>query len=141
MSFGAITKQLAKEVVGDQVQNLLSGGGNAPAPAKAAEEPAAEGLAVVLMGQVQAMQNALKEDQELAVQCSAGGETIRVLEMFAPSTKVLVITGLDRDKALTRIVSPADAVQLICKPATVAAGGKAARMRFVTPKPPSTNKT
>ena len=87
------------------------------------------------MGQVQGMQNALKEDQELFVQCVAGGEVIRVMEVFAPSSKVLVLTGLDKEKSLTRIISPADSVQLVCKPVAVPAGAKANRIRLVTPNP------
>ena len=135
MSLGAITKQLAKEAIGDQVQNLLGGSSNTSTPEPATD---ANGLAAVLMGQVQAMQSALKDDQELLVQCAvAGGEAIRVFEIFAPSPKVLVLTGQDREKALTRIVSPADGVQLICKPTAVAAGSKPARLRFVSPKAPA----
>jgi hypothetical protein len=88
------------------------------------------------MAQVQAMQNVLKEDQELVVHCNlAGGESIRVLEVFAPSPKVLVLTGQDRDKALARIITPADAVQLICRPVAVSAGSKAQRIRFIVPQP------
>jgi hypothetical protein len=142
VSLGAITKQLAKEAIGDQVQNFLGGGAPAAAttPAgtaktAASDDSIAEGLALVLMGQVQGMQNALKEDQELFVQCVAGGEVIRVMEVFAPSSKVLVLTGLDKEKSLTRIISPADSVQLVCKPVAVAAGAKATRIRLVTPNP------
>jgi hypothetical protein len=134
VGIGEITKQFAKEAIGDQVKDLL---GTSPAAPAAAGTQAGtsdgDGLASVLMGQVQAMQNVLKEDQELVVQCHAGGELIRVLDMFAPSSKVLVLTGTDRDKQLTRIVSPADAVQLTCKPTAVASGAKPVRLRFIVP--------
>lgn len=133
MGIGEITKQFAKEAIGDQVKDLL---GTTPPAAPASQVPTdGDGLASVLMGQVQAMQNVLKEDQELVVQCHAGGESIRVLDMFAPSSKVLVLTGTDREKQLTRIVSPADAVQLTCKPSSVAAGAKPVRLRFIVPNP------
>jgi hypothetical protein len=141
VSLGAITKQLAKEAIGDQVQNLL-GGNTQAAPAAAPsgksapdESSSSEGLAFVLMAQVQAMQNVLKEDQELFVQCVAAGESLRVIELFAPSSKVMVLTGLDKDKTLTRIISPADAVQLVCKPIAAVSGAKAMRIRLVTPNP------
>jgi hypothetical protein len=129
MGIGEITKQFAKEAIGEQVKDLLGG----PEQQQQAATPAAsatDGLSSVLMAQVQAMQNVLKEDQELVVHCNlAGGEAIRVLEVFAPSPKVLVLTGQDRDKALARIITPADAVQLICRPVAVSAGSKAQRIR------------
>ncbi len=136
MGIGEITKQFAKEAIGDQVKDLLGTTTPAAAPAGGSQASAdGDGLASVLMGQVQAMQNVLKEDQELVVHCHAGGESIRVLDMFAPSSKVLVLTGTDREKQLTRIVSPADAVQLTCKPSAVATGAKPVRLRFIVPNP------
>lgn len=130
MGIAELTKQFAKEAISDQIKDVMGAG-----PVAAAPEPAADNLAATLMGQVQAMQNALKEDQELVVFCAAGAVSVRVHEMFAPSARVLVVTGIDAaDKALTRIVLPADALQLICKPMPAGAG-KALRIRFVTPQP------
>ena len=129
MGIAELTKQFAKEAISDQIKDVMG-----PGPV-AAETVAADNLAAILMGQVQAMQNALKEDQELVVLCAAGAVSVRVHEMFAPSARVLVVTGIDAaDKALTRIVLPADALQLICKPMPVGAA-KALRIRFVTPQP------
>ena len=138
MGIGEITKQFAKEAIGDQVKDILGTGRPAVSGSEATTASVtaeAEGLSAVLMGQVQAMQSALREDQELSVQCMAAGESVRVLELFAPTSKVLVVTGHDASKSLTRIVSPADSVQLVCKPFTLPAGTKASRIRFVTPAP------
>ena len=94
-----------------------------------------DNIGAVIVGQVQAMQNALKEDQELVVLCTAGLETLRVLEFFSPSPRVLVLTGLDTERTITRVICPADSLQLVCKPMPVQAGTRAARIRFVVPKP------
>lgn len=130
MGLGDLTKQLAKEALSAQVEDVM---GAARAPEAAKAQTAGE-LAGVIMGQVQAMQNALEEDQELLVVCTAGRETVRVFEMFAPSPRLLVLTGIDAERALTRVVSPADTVQLVCKPTAVKDGAKAVRLRFMTPK-------
>ncbi len=132
MGIGELTKQFAKEAISDQVKDVLGGGSSQAPPAI---EP--DSITAILMGQVQAMQNALKDDQELVVFSTVGTITIRVHEIFAPSSKVLVLTGTDTiDRSLTRLVSPADAVQLACKPAPMPTGAaKAARIRFVTPQP------
>jgi hypothetical protein len=114
------------------VKDVLGGGtSEATSPA-----PQPEALTSILMGQVQAMQNALKEDQELVVFATVGVTTIRVHEMFAPSAKVLVLSGADMsDKTLTRLISPAEQVQLVCKPAPMPpSAAKGARIRFVTPQ-------
>ena len=126
-----MTKQFAKEVVGAQVEEVL-GGGAKEAEAKAPKE-ASEGPAALIMAEVQKMQAALKDDKELLVQCAAAGETLRVVEMFAPSDRVLVLTGLDAERVVTRVVAGADTVQLVCKPVGVKDGAKAVRIRFVTP--------
>jgi hypothetical protein len=129
VSLGEITKQLAKEAIGAQVDELLD-------PQKRTEPatPGPDSLAQAVIAQVQAMQNALKDDQELLVSCTAGKDTVRVFELFAPSPRLLVLTGADQDRAPTRIVVAADAVQLVCKPVSVAAGAKPARLRFIVPK-------
>lgn len=132
---GELTKQFAKEAISEQVKDVLGG---SPEPAAASGQAAPDSLAAILMGQVQAMQNALKEDQELIVFATSGLITIRVHEIFAPSPKVLVLTGTDTtDRSLTRLISPAEGVQLACKPAAMPQGAaKGARIRFVTPQPP-----
>jgi hypothetical protein len=136
VSLGEFTKAFAKEAIGKQVDEFLNPAEQQPAP-----PPSPDNLAAILMGEVQAMQKALKDDQELLVLCSAGGEQVRVLDIFAPSPKVLVVTGLNNDKALTRIISPADAVQLVVRPVPAATPGKPSRIRFITPKPLAPTKT
>lgn len=129
MSLGEITKQIAKQALGDQVKEVM---GTAAAPAS---PEAGEAIASVMLGQVQAMQNALKPEQELIVHCWAGADRIRVLEVFAPAPRVLVLTGLDAEQAMTRLILAAGNLTLVCKPVTVPAGAKPSRIRFVTPRP------
>ncbi len=132
VGIGELTKQFAKEALSEQVKDVLGSPSEASAPA------ALDSLTAILMGQVQAMQNALKDDQELVVFATVGATTIRVHEMFAPSSKVLVLSGTDMsDKTLTRVISPADGVQLVCKPTPMPPSNtKGSRIRFVTPQPP-----
>jgi hypothetical protein len=140
VSLGEFTKQLAKEALGaqvDEVVDSLRGKETASADTTSAAAGPADALAVAIIAQVQAMQNALKEDQELAVHCAAGRDTVRVFEMYAPSPRLLVLTGADSERAMTRIVSAADAVQLVCRPVTVKEGAKPLRLKFVVPKPKS----
>lgn len=129
VSLGEITKQIAKQALGEQVKEVMGGttpGGAGPAAAV----EGGEGIALVMVGQMQAMQNALKPEQELLVYCTAGADRIRVMEVFAPTPRVLVLTGLDGEQGLTRVIAAAEGLQLVCKP--VAAGAKPVRIRFVT---------
>ena len=76
-----------------------------PAPASTAP---ADNLAAIVIAQVQAMQGSLKEDHELVVLCTIGLETLRALEFYAPSPRLLVLTGIDSDGAITRVISPVE---------------------------------
>lgn len=98
--------------------------------AKPADNPGA-----TITSQIQAMQKALKEDEELVVLVQSGEQTVRVLEFFLPSWQVVVLTGIDTEKNLTRIVSHIESVQLICKVMKVQVPAKPARIGFVIPKP------
>ncbi len=111
MSLGAITKQLAQEALGSQVKDLM----DTVRPSDTAP-PDPDNVAAAVMSQVQAMQAALKEDQELMVQCTASGHSLRVVEIYAPSPKLLVVTGIDSGGAVSRVITPVDAVQLVCRP-------------------------
>jgi hypothetical protein len=143
VSFAQITKQLAQQAVGDSVKEAIDALRPADAAAVAdsisaqrqAAPPVTDNLAATIAGQVQAMQNALKDDQELIVLCSTGMEMLRILEFFTPTPLLLVLTGIDSAKTITRIVCPAESLQLVCKPMTAPAGAKPARIRFVSPKP------
>ena len=80
------------------------------------------------------MQNALKEEQELVVLVNTGAETIRVLEFFMPSWRIVVLTGVDGAKNITRIISPIESTQLICKVMKAQPSAKPARVNFILPK-------
>ncbi len=130
MALGEFTKQIAQ-------QAILSATSKDPAPAAAAAQ--AENLTAVFLGQVNAMQKALKEDEELAVWYQNGPDRLRVMEIFAPSRSMAVLTGLDADRALTRVIAAADSLQLVCKVVKVQPGAKPARVALVTPKPKDSN--
>jgi hypothetical protein len=123
MALGELTKQIAQ-------QALLSATTTkeAPPPAPAA---APENLGAVIFGQIAAMQKALKEDEELAVFVQ---NEIRVREIFAPSRSVLVLTGTDANGVFTRVISPAESLQLVCKVFKIASGAKPLRVALLAPK-------
>ena len=81
------------------------------------------------------MQRPLKEDQELAVLFRAGDEMLRVTEIIVPNPEVLVFAGLDDQGNITRVISPVDMAQVVCKVMPVAPGAGAVRVNVLTPKP------
>lgn len=124
MALGELTKQIAQQAILSATDK--------PAPAPAAPlEPAG----AVMLAQIGAMQKALKEDEELVVQVQTAAEKIRVFEIFLPSPQVAVLSGVDANRATTRVVTAVPALQLICRVAKVPAGSKAARLNLVTAKP------
>ena len=125
MALGEITKQLAQ-------QALLSA--TAKEPAGPATQGQADNISSVFFGQLHAMQKALKEDEELVVLLHHGGETYRVLEIFAPSRQVLVLTGTDSGRNLARVISSVEGLQLVCKVMKAAPGAKPVRVGLITPK-------
>ena len=134
MALGSLTKQIAQQALLDSLR---------PADAAQVSEslktnrPPASGdtVCAVMLGQIQAMQKAVKEDEELVVLLHNGLETIRVLEIYVPSWSVAVLTGIDSERNLTRVIAPADCLQLICKVMKVQAGSKAAKVTLIAPKP------
>jgi hypothetical protein len=124
MALADLTKQLAKEA-------LLSATADAPA---AAPPPAADSMGNLILGQIHAMQKALKEDEELAVWFGTGAERIRVLEIYLPNWKLAVLTGYDSERTLSRVISPVDALQLVAKVVKAPAGAKPGRVGLVAPK-------
>ena len=125
MALGELTKQIAQ-------QALLSA--TAPAPKEPAALPAPDPGSAVFLGQINAMQKALKEDEELVVTLHQGAERIRVMEVFAPSRQVVVLSGPDQDRNLTRVISSVESLQLVCKVVKVPSGSKPARVSLVAPK-------
>ncbi len=118
MGIGDLTKQFALDAI--------TGSGKPAEPAKPQD------LQSTLLGQVQALQRALKDDEELLVQVNTGVETIRVLEFFTPSPQVVMMTGIDRERATTRVIVPSGSLQLSVK--TIKAGPKPLRIQFKAPK-------
>ncbi|HYO80070.1 MAG TPA: hypothetical protein VES20_01610 [Bryobacteraceae bacterium] len=129
MNLGSLTKQLAQQAIGSQVKDVME----SISPSEPAGHPE-EHLGQTLLNQIVAMEKALKEDRELAVICTAGPETLRVLEIFLPTWSVAVLTGVDADRSVTRVISPVNALQLVCKPMPVTPGTKPVRLRVVAPK-------
>ena len=125
MALGDLTKQIAQ-------QALLSA--TAPAPKEPAAPPAPEALSAVILGQIAAMQKALKEDEELLVLIAIGADRIRVIEVFAPSRQMLVLSGTDQERNWTRVISAVESLQLVCKVMKVSPGAKPTRVALVTPK-------
>ena len=134
MALGSLTKQIAQQALLDSLR---------PADAAQVSEslktsrPAAAGgdnICAVILAQIQAMQKALKEDEELVVLLHNGLETIRVLEIYVPSWNVAVLTGLDTERNLTRVIAPSDHLQLICKVMKAQAGAKPVKVALIAPK-------
>jgi hypothetical protein len=126
MALGEFTRQLAQQAIGNQVKDMLDPPGPAAPP---------EGIGPTMFAQIQAMQKALKDDQELVVLFQSRAETIRIVEFFAPSWKVAVLTGMDANKNVARIVSPFESLQLVCKPVKAAPPpAKPLRINFIGPK-------
>jgi hypothetical protein len=122
MALGEFTKQIAQQAILSATTTKEQ-----PAPAPA---PAAENVSGVFLAQIHGMQKALKDDEELIVHCGA----IRVMEIFAPSRQVVVLTGVDAERGLTRIVASVESLLLTCRVAKVQPGAKPARIALITPK-------
>lgn len=122
MALGEIAKQLAQQALVDHV---------APKPSVSRD---ADSVGAVMLGEIQAMQRACKEDEELLVLFPAGEETVRVLEFIVPSWPVLVLCGVDKAKNTTRVVTTAECVQLICKVARTQPSARPVRVGFRIPK-------
>ena len=125
MALAELTKQLAQ-------QALLSATSPAKEPAAPAQK---ESVCAVMLAQINAMQKALKEDEELVVLFHSGAEKIRVMEIFVPSWQVAVLKGFDADRNPARVVSPAERLQLVCKMVKAPPGVKPARVGLIAPKP------
>src|ERR1019366_461763 len=126
MALAELTKQLAQ-------QALLSA--TSPAKEPAAAPAQKESVCAVILAQINAMQKALKEDEELVVLFESGAEKIRVMEIFVPSWQGVGLTGLDADRNPVRVVSPAESLQLVCKVVKAPHGVKPARVGLIAPKP------
>jgi hypothetical protein len=124
MALVDLTKQLAKEA-------LLSAARD-PAPAPSQTDSVSIGSLII--GQIGAMQKALKEDEELVVWFQNGADRIRVIEVIMPSWRLAVLSGLDADRNLTRVISPVESLQLVAKVMKLQPGVKSTRVGLVTPR-------
>jgi hypothetical protein len=127
MPLGDFTKQIAQ-------QALLSATTKEPAPPA---QP--ESVAATFLGQIAAMQKALKDDEELVVLFHNGAERIRVMEVFAPSREVAVLSGTDADRNRARVICAVASLQLTCKVIKVPPGAKPVRVGLINPKPKDSN--
>jgi len=140
MALGNLTKQLATQALNDQVNNVLDAlrpgePAKSPDPAKEKTTGTGETLGQIIILELQAMQKALKDDQELAVTVNTGAETLRIVDIYLPTGQLLVLTGFDADHNLTRVISPAAALQLTCKVMKINPAAKPVRVNFILPKP------
>jgi hypothetical protein len=133
MALVDLTKQLAQQAI----LSATSGPEKKEAPAPA---PAVDNTGVTIFGEIQAMQRALKEDEELVVLFQSGVERIRVMELFLRTPQVVVLSGQDANRNLTRVITPASSLQLLCKTMKVAAGAKPLRIALITAKKDTTSK-
>jgi hypothetical protein len=137
MTIGSLGKTLANQAI-ESTKNSVMDAVRTPGQPKPAEpKPVAvspdTGAAIV--AQIQAMQRPLKDDQELAVLFRAGDEMLRVNEIFVPNQEVLVFAGVDSNSNVTRVISPVNAAQVVCKILKVAPGATPSRVNVLTPRP------
>jgi hypothetical protein len=125
MALGEFTKQLAQ-------QALLSATKEPPAREPAPAAPA-DTTGATILGQVGAMQKALKEDEELALHFQNGADAIRVLEIFLPTPRVAVLSGADQS-GFARVIAPVETLRLVARVQKVKPGAKPHRIALVTPK-------
>ena len=122
MALGDLTKQIAEQAIRHAVSQ--------PAAPPRPDNPGA-----TILAQIQAMQKALKEDEELIVLFHSGGDTLRVLEFYFPSWQVAVLSGIDNDKAPARAIAPVEALRLVCRVARAAPPAAPARIKCIAPRP------
>ncbi|MBZ5612073.1 MAG: hypothetical protein LAP87_27660 [Acidobacteriia bacterium] len=125
MALVDLTKQLAQ-------QAILSATKEPPPPPPA-------GVGAVILAQIGAMQKALKDDEELIVLFQNAGERLRVMEIFLAAPQVAVLSGMDANRVLTRVISPVETLELVTKTVKVQPGAKPARVNLVTQKPKDSN--
>ena len=132
MSLASIGKALAGQALETTKKNVIDSIVG-PDPVKApavASSAATESIGSVMLGQIQAMQRPLRDDQEILVTW----QSLRVTEIFVPSTQVLVLSGLDAQQNLTRVIAPVETLQLVCKVVKVAEGAKPVRVNVLSPR-------
>jgi hypothetical protein len=139
MTIGGLGKVLANQAIESTKKTVMDAvnPSDPPKTAKSAETspPAPADVGAIVVGQIQAMQRPLREDQELRVAVRAGDEMLRVTEILVPNAQVLIFVGADAEGRVTRVISPVDTAQVVCKVMPVASGAGAVRVNVLTPKP------
>jgi hypothetical protein len=140
MALGNFGKVLADQAIEATKRNVLGNlGGSEPAkPAAPAPEKhvAPPEIGPVILGQLQAMQKALREDQELRVEFYTGTEVIHVLEIFVPTPQVFVLSGTDSTREhAARIITPAATTVFTTRIAKVEPGIAPIRLNVLSPRP------
>jgi hypothetical protein len=140
MTIGSLGKALANQAI-ESTKNTVIDAVRPSEPAKPVDarpaQPVVQDTGSIIVGQIQAMQRPLRDDQELAVTFRAGNEMLRVNEIFVPNGQVLVFSGLDPEGNVTRVISPVDTAQVVCKVLPVTPGSNPVRVNVLTPKPQS----
>ena len=111
MALGNLTNKLATQALNEQVNKVVdvSVPRNPPNPLNRPRRKPPELLTIwgkLFVAELQAMQKALKDDQELVVTVSTGLDTLRVSDVYLPSGQLLVLSGYDVDRNVTRVISP-----------------------------------
>lgn len=136
MALTDLTKQFAKQALGESAKNVIEALRPAELPKVDTPPPlaheATETVGATILAELKAMQNALKDDAELMILVHTGFETLRVLEFYLPAPQVAVLIGIDSDKNITRFISRIDALQLTCKVMATHAATGPVRVKFVS---------
>jgi hypothetical protein len=122
MAFVDLTKQLAQQAIQSAME---------PSPAA---PPAGDNPGAMIFNQIGAMQKSLKEDEELVIFLQSGADRIRVMEIFLPSPQIAVLTGIDSNRVMARVISAVSALQLVIRNGKAQPGAKAVRINLVMPK-------
>ena len=137
MGLGNFGKALADQAIEATKKNVL-GSLAGPDPAKPAAAPApavAEAVGAITLGQIQGMQRALRDDQELLVQYFTGVEVVRVLEIFVPNIQVFVLSGTDVAQNPVRIIVPSASAALITRVTQSDPATGPVRVNVLSPRP------
>jgi hypothetical protein len=136
MNLGTIGKAIANQALENTKNTVLDAVLPPENPKPATAPPAPSDTGSTILGQIQAMQRPLTQEQELLVTLHAGEEKLRVTEIYVPNTHVLVFAGTDASGHVTRLIMPVNAAQVLCKIVKVAPGSHPVRVNILTPKAP-----
>ena len=84
--------------------------------------------------QLTALGKILKEDEDLAVYATLGGDRMRVFDVETASATLIVLHGIDTEGSRTSALVHPDALNFVCKVAKLPPGTKRRPVGFHTPK-------